>query len=1070
MYVVYERSTLPVLRACDALIVGGSMAGVSAAMELARAGRRVVVVEQRTYLGRDITATLRPWLVQGDYPFSGLLCRLIAAAGITLDGESDIALRMDHLKLFLEDELIGAGVGLLYASYPVQVLQDNGAVRGVVIANKSSRQVVTAPLLIDATPTALLARLAGAAFEPPLQATRSFRRTLEYAAALSPHRAIPVPAHFGVDGNSLPVHRGHQGAHHKYLEATFSFAAADDLDSLMQREIDARRRSIALAFYLQENTAEFHHSLLAASSHELHGQQTTPLAGPTPTWAADMANQRVTVPRCQAGLVLPAPCFAGPPPGLWMLQEAARLPDEQAGLFLNPVASAHIGEGLAACLASNWAAACAETPRPLTRQSASAARAVAAGLTIREQESPQRGRSYPQQAVPPQEVPVVRASQTLVVGGGTSGAVAAVTSAREGARTVLLDMNPGLGGTGTLGGVPEYWMGRKEGFVRSIQKSVQETDSRLGFMPPSRWLQWSVEGRMHVFLRDAIAANVDVFFHTMAIGVIMEGDAVRGVVAATPYGPQAFLAGVTVDATGDGDIAAWAGADFVYGAARDHTVMWYSLPWIGGPGQPLGGNFTSMCDVSNIEDYTRAILAGRRRRPGIHDHGVYLAPRESRHILGDVVLSANDQFLHRRWPDVVNIFYSNYDIKGRSTTDWNLAGLISANLEIEFPYRALLPRHLDGILVTGKAFSAGSDATPSIRMQADLENLGGVAGMAAAMAVHGDCSPRQIAVAKLQQKLVDVGVLPPAILARQLTKRSLSASGLLAWVERLAAATPLYELNNTLDSIVLRDRIPFVEVCTAGPRALPVLRQALNTAKGERQVLLAQALAMCGDAAGVPVLISRIDEMLGEGDLPQRTAFILNTVPHLPDHAAMPAVTYLIYSLGMTRDRRSLPIWQKIVDRLHVTDEDVRHSFKSTYYYVDAVCYGAERLGDPAAIAMLDQLHSQPLLHERVLRQGCEADYMLERLAGLELVIARALARCGSAGGIGVLVDYLDDVRTLLAEHAHSELTSITGQDFGKDGNAWQAWLAANKQILAPKPWPGDTDAVKAWTQDILVD
>ena len=60
--VVFERTTVPILHACDAVVVGGSFAGVAAALALARAGRAVALVEPRTYLGHEVTATLRPWI------------------------------------------------------------------------------------------------------------------------------------------------------------------------------------------------------------------------------------------------------------------------------------------------------------------------------------------------------------------------------------------------------------------------------------------------------------------------------------------------------------------------------------------------------------------------------------------------------------------------------------------------------------------------------------------------------------------------------------------------------------------------------------------------------------------------------------------------------------------------------------------------------------------------------------------------------------------------------------------------------------------------------------------------
>ncbi|SEN78767.1 hypothetical protein SAMN05444955_1244 [Lihuaxuella thermophila] len=125
----------------------------------------------------------------------------------------------------------------------------------------------------------------------------------------------------------------------------------------------------------------------------------------------------------------------------------------------------------------------------------------------------------------------------------------------------------------------------------------------------------------------------------------MDNETVKGAVAAPRWGPFAFLSDVLLDATGDGDAAAFAGANYVYGSERDHTVMWYSLAQFEKPGRTRN-NFTSMVDVSNIEDYTRAILAGRRRGGVLHDHGVYVATRESRHMVGDVIMTLADQMLH----------------------------------------------------------------------------------------------------------------------------------------------------------------------------------------------------------------------------------------------------------------------------------------------------------------------------------------------------------------------------------------------------------------------------------------
>ena len=340
----------------------------------------------------------------------------------------------------------------------------------------------------------------------------------------------------------------------------------------------------------------------------------------------------------------------------------------------------------------------------------------------------------------------------LVVGGGSSGATAAITAGREGMRTVLVEMNPGLGGTGTFGGVHSYWFGRRIGFSEQVMKLVDDMHVYLHHPQPQGIIpKWNIEAKSYALLKAATDSGVEVLFNAFVVGALVEDQRVCGVVVATRMGLGIIRARVVIDATGDGDVAAFAGADYVYGNERDHVVMWYALAQFPRPGLTRN-HFTSMVDVSNVEDYTRAILAGRRRggQGEMHDHGIYVAPRESRHIKADVVLTLTDQLRQRRWQDVINVAFSNHDIKGHTGSDWLRIGLIPPNLEVEIPYRALLPRGLDGILVVGKAISATHDALPAIRMQADLENLGGVAALAAAQAIRANISPRDIDVRRLQ--------------------------------------------------------------------------------------------------------------------------------------------------------------------------------------------------------------------------------------------------------------------------------------------------------------------------------
>lgn len=524
------------------------------------------------------------------------------------------------------------------------------------------------------------------------------------------------------------------------------------------------------------------------------------------------------------------------------------------------------------------------------------------------------------------------------------------------------------------------------------------------------------------------------------MGALIDGDRVRGVAVASRWGAFAISAEVVIDATGDGDVAAFAGAESTYGAERTHSVMWYSLAQYASPGTTRN-NFTSTVDVSNIEDYTRAILAGRRRGEAMHDHGTYVATRESRHIRGDVTMTLTDQLRFRRWPDVINIHYSNHDIKGQTESEWLQSGLIPPNLEVEIPYRLVLPAGLEGILVAGKAISVTHDGLPAVRMQADLENLGAVVALAAAQAVREGTAPRHIDLRVLQQRLVDEGLMPEDVLTRELACRSYTDEELEALVEALSGEDPLYSYSDMHMGELFRERIPFVEICSAGERAVPVLERAHADASGARRLLLAQALAICGSRTAVPTLVEAIEQAISGDQLPARDS----TIRHAgfpPDQGAMPNAAYLLFSLGMVPDPRSFPVWEHVTDLLSPTKDNLRDRFSGIFYYVDAICHAAERSGDPMMIPLLNHIRSHPVVRDQVCHEGFQQDYFEERQAMLELAIARGLARCGADEGYRVLIAYLDDVRALLAEQAHSELADMTGIDLGKDRLAWTRWLS----------------------------
>lgn len=1076
----FARNDVALLGAFDVVVVGGSCGGVAAAETLARAGWRVALVEPRTYLGRELTATLRPWLHR-DATLArpaDLLRDFLALEGIPVShldtvpavGESEFPISLNNFKRFLEDRLLNVGVQLFYASVPVGLTTTpDGATSGLVIGNKSGRQLLHCHTLIDATATSLLTPLArqksggyqngqsaaGTAAPSGLIAVR----TLEFdqVGDLSTS-VLSAPKELGLVHDQLILHRGYRGKGHLLVECRLRPDEEEREGAVMTasgrsaQELSARRRTTRIAAYLMQNVPQFEGATFAAASHELWFQAENQAS------VATSATEQSHVAR------------------LWTIDPL--LPAPQATVAGRRLANRLLAQPLLSL----------PLP-PSTQNNGYRVDSPAPTMTIREPFSPQRGKLFPRANGTPAALPVVHETDVLVVGGGTSGATAAITAAREGVATALVEMNPGLGGTGTYGGVHSYWFGRRVGFAAKVTEIAVELHHELRQPPPQGAVpRWNIEAKVQALMQAAEDAGVQLYLNAIVTGVVVEetGDdqtVVRGVALATREGPVVLLGRVVIDATGDGDVAARAGAEVIYGAERDHVTMWYSLAQFARPGRTRN-NFTSMVDVGNVRDYTRAILAGRRRlRARDHDHGIYVAPRESRHVQGEVVLTLTDQLLQRRWPDVINIAFSNHDVKGHSSSDWVRIGLIPPNLEVEIPYRALLPKGLHNILVVGKALSATHDALPAIRMQADMENLGGAAALAAVHAVQQGCDLRAVDVRTVQEQLIEAGVLPETILERQLQPWRLEGEAL----QRMSAdlgSQPLYSYSDMEMNEVFQDRLPPVDVCCAGPRAAVLLEEALASTSDrppgdERRLLLARLLALLQSPAAVEPIVDYLLDASGgplSGDeLPVRSSHILYAGSP-PDQGAMPDEVYLLHALALVADERALPVWQRVVDLLAgASAEDVESGVKGIFYYVEAVCAGAERLGQPAAIPLLQQLHSYAPFHGLAqFGSGGQEDHFLERRAYLELLIARALARCGSPQGAAILINYLQDARALLAEHAHSELAAISGEDLGKEAAPWNHWLEAQGEQLDPTPYrrPGEPrrvwDAVAAG--EVLID
>ena len=379
---------------------------------------------------------------------------------------------------------------------------------------------------------------------------------------------------------------------------------------------------------------------------------------------------------------------------------------------------------------------------------------------------------------PQRELPLLHTTDVLVVGGGPAGVCAAIAARRAGARVTLVERYGHFGGLWTGGLVllvlGHIVTGKKQvcqGIGEEMMQRLEKLDRGIVNRRPGANPTVDAEALKYVMVEMVLEAEVDVFLHCWGVDAIMDGQAVRGAVFESKSGRQAILAENVVDATGDGDLFAAAGAE------HERRVYHIGLPCrIGNldkvdrakaklakpPGHlgnlsPIRGvNWVNMhgpdADGLDVAELTRLELNHRRQiwknveeirnTPGYEE--VYLmetAPqlgvRITRVLAGTETLTMEGVKTGKTFPDVVAVGGA-----------WN-----GDHQEWQIPYGALLPKRVDNVLAAGRCVSGEPRMADLIRVIPNCFITGHAAGCAAALAVKDGCRVRDVEVPKLQKLL-----------------------------------------------------------------------------------------------------------------------------------------------------------------------------------------------------------------------------------------------------------------------------------------------------------------------------
>lgn len=185
-------------------------------------------------------------------------------------------------------------------------------------------------------------------------------------------------------------------------------------------------------------------------------------------------------------------------------------------------------------------------------------------------------------------------------------------------------------------------------------------------------------------------------------------------------------------------------------------------------------NMTRVLDLSGVDaiELSRAEIIGRSQIrkavkflkdyiPGFKDAYVVRTPnaigkRETRHIIGDYILTEEDLYQKKEFADSISLGAFPIDIHspdGKTILEHR----ISSNNAYEVPYRILLPKGVENLLVTGRCVSSTHGANASLRVGPAVMALGQAVGTAAALSSKQNISPRYLDITLLQETLISQG-------------------------------------------------------------------------------------------------------------------------------------------------------------------------------------------------------------------------------------------------------------------------------------------------------------------------
>ena len=434
---------------------------------------------------------------------------------------------------------------------------------------------------------------------------------------------------------------------------------------------------------------------------------------------------------------------------------------------------------------------------------------------------------------PSRQTPVLGEYDVVVLGGGPAGIAAAVSAARAGRATLLVERYGFLGGMGTAAGVTNFCglHANIHGDIRQVVHGVADDllsrIDRLGGLNAPHHLFGKTVAQAYDTAAYKIAADelmlsagVKVLFHALAAGAIMEPEGrVKALLVETKSGRGAVIGRAFIDCSGDGDLAAWAGAPYEKGDGHGNMLYpstmfringvdpqragnaWEAIPRLMLEAEAAGRyqfprktpivrpqksgiewrvNLTQLANAQgNAMDGTDAVelsdaeMLGRRQIasvanflkevPGFENsYIVDIAPqvgiRETRRVQGHYLLTEADVLDCASFGDTVGVNGWPLELHLKGDVEFRWPKIPESRGFNHLPYRMTVPLGgTDNLWVAGRCASMSHEAQSAARVTGACFVMGQAAGTAAHLALKDGCRAIDVNAAALQAHLLADG-------------------------------------------------------------------------------------------------------------------------------------------------------------------------------------------------------------------------------------------------------------------------------------------------------------------------